>query len=32
MTTYLLDTNVVVRLLEPSAPEHKLHAVHPSTV
>ena len=24
MTTYLLDTNVVVRLLEPSAPEHKL--------
>ena len=24
MTTYLLDTNVVVRLLEPSAPEHAL--------
>ena len=24
MTTYLLDTNVVVRLLEPSAPEHGL--------
>ena len=22
MTTYLLDTNVVVRLMEPSAPEH----------
>jgi PIN domain. len=26
VTTYLLDTNVVVRLLEPSAPEHKLVA------
>ena len=24
MSTYLLDTNVVVRLLEPSAPEHRL--------
>jgi predicted nucleic acid-binding protein len=24
VTTYLLDTNVVVRLLEPSAPEHNL--------
>ncbi len=24
MTTYLLDTNVVVRLLEPAAPEHVL--------
>ena len=22
MTTYLLDTNVVVRLMEPAAPEH----------
>jgi len=24
VTTYLLDTNVVVRLLEPAAPEHVL--------
>ena len=24
MTTYLLDTNVVVRLMEPTAPEHAM--------